>query len=324
MWNSIKQLIMICKVQKFAFFRILAEGVLTLLLVTFLSFLLMRIAPIDQAEAYARRNTVQPTQERIAEIRADMGLDKPLLQHYVKWLSGVIQLDFGNSLTNNKPVWDDLLFAAGISLRIIILSVLLQIPIFILIGCGEYLLLNQRGKLILDIITILLISIPTFYLGSLYLDTFAVKAGLIKVVTASGFLRYFSPALCIALPASAFYGRLLGNSLIKEQNKDYVFFLRCRGLPERTILLRHVLPYGLLFVMPSFMQNIGMILAGAGVVEKIFNVPGVGYMLIDHVLARDAPMIHAILLFFALVFIFTNTLGKAIQIWLNKTEGDAV
>ena len=174
----------------------------------------------------------------------------------------------------------------------------------------------------MDTLTILLISVPTFYIASLYLDVFAVRAGFIKVVNASGFLRYFSPAFCIALPASAFYGRLLGSSLIKEAGKDYVFFMRCRGLPEWMVLLRHVLPHGLLFVLPSFMQNIGMIMASAGVIEKMFNVPGVGYMLVDHVLARDAPMVHAILLFFALVFVVTNIVGKALRIGLGEKAGD--
>lgn len=298
--------------------KILAEGIVTLLFVTFLSFLLMRLAPIDQAEAYARRNTVQPSQERIEEIRADMGLDKPLFRQYIVWLGNAVCLDFGNSLTNNKPVRDDLVFAAGISLRVIVLSVLVQIPLSILIACGEYFLSKRRGRLVLEFITILLISVPTFYIASIYLDLFAVKYSLIKVVNASGFLRCFSPAICIALPASAFYGRLLGSNLVKEQNKDYVFFLRCRGLPEHLILLRHVLPHGLFFVLPSFMQNIGMLMASAGVIEKMFNVPGIGYMLIDHVLARDAPMIHAILLFFALVFVVTNVAGKILQLSLDQ------
>ncbi len=301
-------------------FKILVEGVVTLLFVTFLSFLLMRLAPIDQAEAFARRNTVQPSTERIQEIRIQMGLDRPLTEQYATWLGKAIQLDFGNSLTNNKPVRDDLVFASSISIKVILISLCLQIPFGILIGSLEYILSKKRIKILLDMITILLISVPAFYIASLYLDVFAVKAGFIKVVNASGFLRYFSPALCIALPASAFYGRLLGSSLIKEGKKDYVFFLKCRGLAEWMILLKHVLPHGLLFVLPSFMQNIGMIMASAGVIEKMFNVPGVGYMLIEHVLARDAPMIHAILLFFALVFVITNTLGKTLRVGLGDTE----
>lgn len=303
--------------------KMLAEGVLTLLFVTFLSFLLMRLAPIDQAEAYARRNTVQPSAERIAEIRADMGLDKPLLQQYAIWLGDALHLELGDSLTNHKPVRDDLVFACGISLRILGISVLLQIPFSILLACGDYALSKKRRKLLWDFVLIVCISVPTFYIASLYLDVFAVKTGMIKVITASGFLRYFSPALCMALPAAAFYGKLLGSSLIKEQRKDYVFFLRCRGLPERVILLRHILPHGLLFVLPSFLQNVGMLLANGGILEKMFNVPGVGYMLIDHVLARDAPMIHAILLFFALVFVVTNILGKVLQLCLEETAGDA-
>lgn len=296
------------------------EGIVTLLLVTFLSFLLMRLAPIDQAEAYARRNTVQPSPDKIQEIRIQMGLDKPLAKQYITWLERAIHLDFGNSLTNNKPVIDDLVFASRISIKIILISVFLQIPLGILIGSLEYIFSKKRIKILLDMITILFISIPTFYIASLYLDIFAVKVGFIKVVNASGFLRYLSPALCIALPASAFYGRLLGSSLIKEGKKDYVFFLKCRGLPEWIILLKHILPHGLLFVLPSFMQNIGMIMASGGVIEKMFNVPGVGYMLIEHVLARDAPMIHAILLFFAFVFVITNTLGKTIMVGLGDAK----
>jgi peptide/nickel transport system permease protein len=118
--------------------KILMEGIVTLLLVTFLSFLLMRLAPIDQAEAYARRNTVQPSPDKIQEIRIQMGLDKPLAKQYITWLERAIHLDFGNSLTNNKPVIDDLVFASRISIKIILISVFLQIPLGILIGSLEY------------------------------------------------------------------------------------------------------------------------------------------------------------------------------------------
>lgn len=297
--------------------KILMEGVLTLLLVTFLSFLMMRLSPVDPAEAYARRNTVQPSRETIERIREEMGLTKPLMVQYGEWLIKAVHLDFGTSLTNNKPVVADLVFAAKSTLKIAGISAVLQMVITFLIGYVEYLLYESQKKIWLNILTIVLISIPPFYIASLYMDVLAVKIGFFKIINAAGFVRYFSPAFCIALPTGIFYGRLFGSMLNKERRKDYVFFLKARGLSENKVFFNHVLPSGLLMLIPVFMQNLGMILASQGILEKMFNVPGIGYMLIDHVIARDAPMIHGTILFFALIMVVTNISGKLLQIGLS-------
>lgn len=298
--------------------KFILTGVLTLFLVTFLSFLLMRLSPIDPAEAYARRNTVQPSEEQVEIIREEMGLNQPLLTQYVNWLSKALKLDFGNSLINSQPVINDLKYATGLTLKIIAISIVIQVFLIVLLGCGEYYLSGKKLKILLSIVSIALISVPPFYLAYLYTDIFAVKAGIMQVVNSQGFIRYFSPAIILALPAAAFHARLLGSILNKERKKDYVFYLQCRGLPDRKILFNHILPHGLIILIPTFMQNIGIIVASGGVIEKMFNVPGIGYMLIDHVLSRDAPMIHATLLFFAFVIVVTNIIGKIIQILLQE------
>lgn len=289
------------------------EGLFTLILVTFLSFLLMRISPVDPAEAYARRNTVQPSSEKIEEIREKMGLNDPLIIQYSTWVLKAITFDFGNSLTNNQPVKNDLVFAVGCTLKISAISIVLQIILTLIIGFIDYYVSQRKSQLLLNLITIILISIPPFYIASLYIDVFSLKLNLIKVINSSGLMRYLSPAICIALPSSVFHGRLLGKIFNKIRKREFVNFLQCRGLSDTKILFNHILPHGLILIIPTFMQNIGMIIASSGVIEKMFNIPGVGYMLIEHVIARDAPMIHAIILFFSIVLIITNILGKILQ-----------
>ncbi len=254
----------------------------------------------------------------IVEAREKMGLNEPLFIQYGNWLKNAIQMDFGKSLINNQSVKDDIEFTAKNTLKVSALSTLLQIILVFSIAWLEYMIIDKKGKSFFNMITILLVSIPTFYIAFLYMDVFAVKANLMSIINSSGFLRYFSPALCIALPAAAFHGRLLGSILNKERKKDYVFFLQCRGLSDNKIFFCHVLPHGLLILIPIFMQNLGLIMASSGVIEKMFNVTGVGYLLIDHTIARDASMIHACLLFFAVVMVITNVSGKILQVVLGQ------
>lgn len=301
------------------------EGILTVLLVTFLSFLLMRLAPIDAAEAYVKRSTPRPTNEMIIAARQNMGLDKPLLIQYGNWLKNAVKLDFGNSLLNHQPVANDLIYAAINTLKINGISFLLQCLFVLIIAWVEFMLFEKKAKFILTAITILIISIPPFYIATIYMDVFAVKNGLLNILNTNGFFRYFSPAICIALPAAVFHGRLLGSIINKERKKDYIFFIRCRGISENRIFFSHILPNGLIVLLPIFLQNTGMIMANSGVVEMMFNVPGAGYLLINHTIERDSSMIHACLLFFALVMVFMNIVSKILRLLLSdESEGEGV
>lgn len=296
------------------------EMLLTLLLVTILSFLLMRLSPVDPATAYAKRNTVNPTQEQIQTIRIEMRLDKPLLIQYGLWLKNAVQLDFGKSLVNGGQALDEIKQAVPITFNVVMISAVIQIIVTIILGYLIYLFKDRKFRFILGFITIAGISIPGFYIASVYLNIFAVKYNVISVSANTGFMRYLHPAICLAIPCIMFYARLLAVYIEKEMNEDYVFYARCRGLTERRILFYHSIPRSIIVLIPSFMQNIGLTMAGAAIIERVFSLPGIGYLIIDSVLNRDSPMIHLAVLYLSFVLVITNILSDILQSFLQKDK----
>ncbi|MCG7406630.1 ABC transporter permease [Paenibacillus sp. ACRRX] len=292
--------------------------VFTLLVVSILSFLLMRVSPIDPAEAFAIRNTLQPSSDMIAELRKELGLDGPLGVQYATWLNHALHFDFGKSLMNNKPVLDQFIATIPFTFRIVALSAVLQAVGAIILGCAGYMLRHRWSGVVVRVITIACISIPGFYLATVYLDIVAVKLHWISVVGDESLLKVWHPAFCLAVPMAAFYGRLLTGLLVKEMEEDYVMYARCQGLNENYILFRHGMPHVLLALLPNFMQSIGFTVAGATIIEQIFSVPGIGNVIITSVINRDAPMIHFSILLLAAVFMLTSRMSDAARLWLNR------
>ena len=296
------------------------EVILTVFFVTFLSFLLMRLSPIDPATAYAKRHTPNPTQEQIAELRVEMGLDKPLIIQYGMWVEDAIALDFGESLVNGKDALDEIAQVLPITFMVVIISALMQIFLSILVANLMYLGRKNISGKILKFLLLVFVSIPAFYIANSYLNFFAVQTDIISVTENIGFMRYFHPAICLTVPYVAFYGRMLYTTLSKEMNDDYAFYAKCRGLSERRILFLHATPRACITILPNFMQSIGLTMAGAAFVERIFSLPGLGYLIIESVMHRDSPMVHLCVLVLALSIAFVGVLADVLQYFLNKKK----
>lgn len=291
----------------------LIELIFTLFFVTLLSFLLMRLSSVDPATAYAKRMIGSPTTEQIEAIRIQLGFDKPLLIQYGSWVIDLLHFDLGTSLANGHEVWKDIATAFPKTLGIVFLASVFQIITIIVLSCTTFLLPWKIPQKALQIICILGVSIPSFYLATVYLDFFAVKKSLISVTGNTSFLSYISPALCIGVFGASFYIPMLMDALEHESNEDYAFYARSRGLSEGRLLFYHFLPRAAVGLIPNFLQSIGLALANATVIEQIFSIPGFGYLIVNHVLDRDTPMIHAEVFFLALAIALCNIAADLIQ-----------
>lgn len=291
----------------------LIELIFTLFFVTLLSFLLMRLSSVDSATAYAKRMIGSPTMEQIEAIRIQLGFDKPLLVQYGRWVFDLLHFDLGTSLANGHGVWRDIATAFPKTLGIVFLASLFQTITIIVLSCTAFLSPWKIPKNVLQIICILGVSIPSFYLTTVYLDYFAVKKSLISVTGNTSFLSYISPALCIGVFGASFYTPMLMDALEHESNEEYAFYARCCGLSESRLLFFHFLPRAAVGLIPNFLQSIGLALANATVIEQIFSIPGFGYLIVNHVLDRDTPMIHAEVFFLALAIALCNIAADLIQ-----------
>lgn len=293
------------------------ELLLTLIIVTMISFILMQLSPIDAAEAYARRNAFAITPEYVQSLRDEMGLSDPLPAQYWRWVKRAVALDFGVSYVSGRDVFIEVTGAFGVTASIVLFTAVIQAVGSLVMGCLCY-LAGQRwpGKL-LNFLCVAGISVPAFFFASTFLDVFAVRFGWLRVAGNTGVMRYLPAALCLAVSGIAFFGQLLAGGIEKAMCEESADYARCRGLTERRILMHHALPAALTDVLPNFMQMMGLSMAGSMIVERIFSLPGLGYLIIESVLYRDAPMIHATILFlaFSLVFfyILSDILGRVLQ-----------
>lgn len=187
--------------------RKLVELIFTLLFVTLLSFLLMRLSSVDPATAYAKRMIGNPTAEQIEKIRIQLGFDKPLLVQYGRWVWDLLHFDLGVSLANGHDVWTDIATAFPKTLGIVALASIFQVVFIVIVSCIAFLLPWKLPKKAVRLLCILGVSIPSFYLATVYLDYFAVQKSLISVAGNTTLLSYISPAICIGVFGASFYAQ---------------------------------------------------------------------------------------------------------------------
>lgn len=289
------------------------ELVLTILIVTMISFILMRLSPIDPATAYVRRTFTSMDENDIAEKRIEMGLNKPLAVQYLDWVKNALQLNFGNSLVTGKSVFSEVISTLLVTAKIVGLSAVIQVIGIIIVGALSFFTRKNIIGRLLNFFCILGISIPAFVFASGFIDIFAVRYRALSVAGNEGIMRYLPAAICLAVSAISFFAQLLVKELEKEMNTESVFYARCRGLPESYILMRYALPEAVARLLSNFMQMLGLCMAGSIIVERVFSLPGLGYSIVDSVLLRDSPMIHATILFLAFSLVLFNLLSDVLQ-----------
>lgn len=295
---------------------------LTLFLVTAITFILMKLSPIDAAEAYARR-VFTVDNSRIELIREEMGLNRPLVVQYLDWLGGLLRFDLGTSLVDNRDVFVIVGSAAKETACIVLLSTVIQAVGALILGMLLYLTRKNIAGKLLVFLSVAAISIPAFYLSTTFIDIVAVRWNLISVAGNTGLMRYLPAALCLAVGGIAFFGQMLSKTIQQAMNEDSVMYARCRGLRDSYIVARYAMPQAVISTIPTFMQMMGMCMAGSAIVENIFSLPGLGYRIVNSLTNRDLPVIYATVLFLAIALAIFNILADVIQRLLQTRKGGA-
>lgn len=285
--------------------------VLTLVIVSFLLFLAFELIPGDPARA---KLGTDATPEQIAALRAQMGLDRPLLERYVTWLFAFFTGDFGTSYSYSMPVGemilDKLPITVTLTLMAFCMTVIISIPLAILMAKHE----GGITDSILSAINQVIMAVPPFFSGILLTLFLGV---LLKLFVPGDFVSYdvdmgkflsylFFPALAIALPKIAMAVKMLKSSLLAEMKNDYTKTAYSRGNDTSGVLYKHVLKNAFLPVLTFFGMALADIFTGSIVVEKVFNIPGIGRILMTSISNRDYPVVEAIIMMMALVVIVTN------------------
>lgn len=283
----------------------------TFILVAVAVFVLVRLIPGDPVQVMLG-DAVDPSLAQT--YRSELGLDHPLPVQFFYWLGRVMQGDFGHSIANGAAVMPLILHRFMVSASIVLMAVLLAT--MIAVPAGLLAAWRQNRSLdtwIVSVATVLL-SIPSFWLGLLLLILFGLTLGWLPVVGYVGLqdnlgqalLYMVLPVMTLTFTESGILTRMMRASSIEVLRLEYVTHARAKGLSERTVLLRHVLPNAFAPTWTMIGLILGHLLGGIAVIETVFTIPGLGRLLVDSIYARDYPVVQGCLLFTAVIYVVIN------------------
>lgn len=286
--------------------RRLAEMIPLLLLVSVAAFVLVRIMPGDAATAYLNSINAQITEEALAKVRAELGLDGPVWLQYIRWLKQVACLDLGVSYMTKKPVLDQLLLGLRYTMVLTgaaaVWIVCLSLPLGIAAGARP----GKAADQVIRYLTFLGSSMPSFWLGFVLVELFALKLKVLPVQGAASWRNLILPSATLACSYVAMYTKLVRNGIVENGRRRFAVYGKARGLGSGMILLRHVLPNSLNPIVTTLGLSLGSMLSGSVIVENVFAWPGMGRLIVSAVSGRDYPMIQGYILIIAAVFTLLN------------------
>lgn len=285
--------------------------ILTLLIISFLSFLAFQIIPGDAAIS---RLGTDATPEQVEALREELGLNEPMLVRYADWLKNFVQGDFGTSYSYNMPVSEMLAGKLPITLVLTAISFLLILAISIPLGLYTGAREGSRVDRAIMMVNQVLMSVPGFLLGIL------ITAGLgltLKLFVPGAYVSYkddfwgffyylIFPAIAIALPKCAMGVKMLRSSVIGQIHMDYVRTAYSRGNSRKRVMYHHILKNALIPVLTFWAMTISDIVANSIIIEQVFTIPGLGNMLIQSISNRDYPVVQAIIVMIAGLVVIVN------------------
>lgn len=305
--------------KKHVFKRIL-EAIPMLLFISFISYILMNLAPGDPAQGF---RTPQMSEEQVAVIRASLGLDKPVFIRYFYWLKSTLSGNLGYSLITHQPVAKEILSRLPATLGLMgasmVLSILISIPL------GMYTALN-KNKFIDNFVSTLSyigISIPSFWFSMILITIFALKLRLLpsvgmRTIGVNSFLDVLKhgilPTVVLSFPNSAVLTRYVRSATIGELQEDYIVTAMAKGLSKRGILFKHVMKNSLIPIITILGMSLPSLVSGAFITETVFGWPGMGRLGINSIFSMDYPVIMAITMMTSIMVILGNLISDLLYI----------
>ena len=290
--------------------RILAT-IPVLCVVAVIVFLMLRLSPGDPAAIIAGENA---TSDDIAMIRAELGLDRPLLQQFFLWLGQLLSGDLGNSIYLARPVLGLIMERVeptlALSITTMAFAMLLAIPMGVLAAWRAGSWVDQT----IMALSVLAFSVPVFLIGyglviglSLTLEWLPVQGFVSLGEDPVGFVRHLVlPTIALGLVYSALLARITRATMLETLSEDFIRTARAKGLAEPRVLLLHALKNASVPIVTTIGTGLALLIGGVVVTESVFAIPGIGRLTIEAVLQRDYPVIQGVILVIAAVYVFVN------------------
>jgi ABC-type dipeptide/oligopeptide/nickel transport system permease component len=278
-------------------------------------FVMLRVAiPGDPAQLLAGERA---SPELVEQIRKNLGLDRPVLEQFVIYVTNALRGDMGRSVKFREPVFDTIVKAFPFTVLITIMSV----SAGSLIGVGVGMLTAVKRGTWIDKVAIVLVvffySIPTFFLGPMLILIFAVGLRILPVQGADSWRNFVLPVTTLSIGQSALIARLTRANMIETLNAAYVQTARAKGVSERRVVVGHALRNTLIPIVTIVGLSFAGLLGGAVITESIFGLPGVGRLAINAITDRDYPMIQGTVLLVAMAFVFINLIVDVLYVYVD-------
>lgn len=296
--------------------------------VSLITFILMRVMPGDVAVVALGTNA---TEESLAEFRQAYGLDEPLFDwqppfgQYGEWMGGFLTGDFGDSYFSRSPIRDELANRLPVTLQLAIMSLIFTLIPAIPAGVIAAIRPNTPIDLITRTGAVLGLSIPSFFLGTLFILLPAIWFDWTPPFGRVSFLddpvknlqQFTLPALAMSIPSMAGIVRLVRSSVLEVLRQDYVRTARAKGLRETIVIWRHVLKNGLIPVVTVVGMALGAMMGGAVIIETIFALPGVGLFGLQAILSRDYLAVQSLVMLGAILVVVMNLITDLSYVWFD-------
>lgn len=282
-----------------------------LFIVAVIVFFIIHLTPGDPAATILGQ---EATPEEVQALRQQMGLDKPLGEQFLSWIGGAVKGDFGESFFLDKPVWAAFVERLGPTLSLAILAQVIGIAIALTLGI---LAVRKRGTIVDEAVmgfSMLGISIPSFLLGSLLVLLFGVELGWLPVAGYKplgdglwAHLKYLIlPALVLGVVQSALITRITRSSLLDVMSENFIKTAKAKGVREKAIVFGHALRNAFIPILTIIGESFGGLVTGAAVIETLFNIPGVGQLIVSSISRRDYAVIQGSVLIITVTYVFLN------------------
>ncbi|WP_114196047.1 glutathione ABC transporter permease GsiC [Edaphovirga cremea] len=288
----------------------------TLLIVAILVFLFVHLLPGDPARLAAGQDADEAV---VQMVRQDLGLDKPLPQQFLRFFANIVRGDFGTSMVSKRPVIDEIAQRFLPTLWLTLSSMVWAVIFGMGIGIVSAVWRNRWPDRLGMTLAVSGISFPAFALGMLLMQVFSVELGWLPTVGADSWRHYILPSITLGAAVAAVMARFTRASFVEVMQEDYMRTARAKGVRETLVVVKHGLRNAMIPVVTMMGLQFGFLLGGSIVVEKVFNWPGLGRLLVDSVEMRDYPVIQAEVLLFSLEFILINLLVDMLYAAINPS-----
>lgn len=304
--------------------RRVLSGLLVLYLLSTFLFFMMRAVPGDVVRLQLA-DAGSVSEERIDELTAQLGLDKPAVEQYFDWLGGVVTGDFGNSLWESRSVVDILAERIPVTFELALLSIIIAVVIGLITGTVSAIRRGTATDGLLRFGAVLGLSIPNFWFALIMISSMSIWFGWVQPLgyrqlwedPLGNLQQMIRPAVALGLSVAAAIARMTRSSLLEVLGSDFIRTIRAKGASERLINYKHALRNSLIPIITLLGLQFGALLGGTVILETMFSLPGIGRLVFEAVQQRDYPVIQACAMFYGAIFIIVNIVVDISYGWID-------